>query len=70
MGFLLLNYTSFDNPVVKMVNVEQVLSIYESLYPVEGEWYVFFDEIQYTDLFCIFWAGRKRTGKAVNYRKM
>lgn len=42
-------YVSFDNPVVKMVNVEQVLSIYESLYPVEGERYVFFDEIQYTD---------------------
>lgn len=70
MGFLLLNYTSFDNPVVKIVNVEQVLSIYESLYPVEGERYVFFDESQYTDRFCIFWTGRKRTGKAVNYRKM
>lgn len=42
-------YVSFDNPIVKMVNVEQVLSIYESLYPMEGERYVFFDEIQYTD---------------------
>lgn len=42
-------YVTFDNPILKFVNVENVLSIYESLYPVEGTRYVFFDEIQYTD---------------------
>lgn len=42
-------YVSFDNPIVKLVNVEAVLSIYESLYPVEGTRYIFLDEIQYTD---------------------
>ena len=42
-------YITFDNPIVKMVNVEKVLSIYETLYPISGTIYVFFDEIQYTD---------------------
>ena len=42
-------YVSFDNPIVKLVNVEKVLSIYESLYPIEGVRYIFFDEIQYTE---------------------
>ena len=42
-------YISFDNPIVKLVNVETVLSIYESLYPTEGTKYLFFDEIQYTE---------------------
>lgn len=42
-------YVSFDNPIVKMVSVEKVLSIYESLYPIEGTKYLFLDEIQYTD---------------------
>lgn len=42
-------YVSFDNPIVKLVNVEMVLSIYESLYPMESTRYIFFDEIQYTD---------------------
>lgn len=42
-------YVSFDNPMVKLVNVEKVLSIYESLYPIEGTRYIFFDEIQYTE---------------------
>lgn len=42
-------YVSFDNPIVKLVNVETVLSIYESLYPVEGLKYIFLDEIQYTE---------------------
>ena len=42
-------YVSFDNPIVKLVNVETVLSIYESLYPIEGTRYIFFDEIQYTE---------------------
>lgn len=42
-------YATFDNPILKLVNVESVLSIYESMYPIEGTKYIFFDEIQYTD---------------------
>lgn len=42
-------YVSFDNPIVKLVNIETVFSIYESLYPIEGTKYVFFDEIQYIE---------------------
>lgn len=42
-------YISFDNPIMKLVNVEAVLSIYESMYPIEGTRYIFFDEIQYTE---------------------
>ena len=42
-------YLSFDNPIVKLVNVESVLNIYESLYPITGTKYVFLDEIQYTE---------------------
>ena len=42
-------YVSFDNPIIKLVNVEKVLSIYASLYPVEGTKYIFLDEIQYTE---------------------
>ena len=41
-------YVSFDNPIVKMVSVEDILGIYENLYPIEGTIYLFFDEIQYT----------------------
>lgn len=42
-------YVSFDNPIVKLVNVESILSIYEVIYPIEGTKYVFLDEIQYTE---------------------
>lgn len=42
-------YVSFDNPIVKLINVDSVLSIYESLYPLEGTKYIFLDEIQYTE---------------------
>ncbi len=42
-------YVSFDNPIVKLVNIETVFSTYESLYPIEGTKYVFFDEIQYIE---------------------
>jgi predicted AAA+ superfamily ATPase len=42
-------YVSFDNPLIKLVNIEDVLNIYETLYPIEGVRYLFFDEIQYTD---------------------
>lgn len=42
-------YVTFDNPILKLIDVESVLSIYESLYPMNGTRYIFFDEIQYTD---------------------
>lgn len=42
-------YATFDNPVLKLVNVEDILSLYGMLYPAEGTKYVFLDEIQYTD---------------------
>jgi hypothetical protein len=42
-------YVSFDNPVAKLIDVESVLSIYESLFPLEGTRYIFFDEIQYAE---------------------
>ncbi len=42
-------YATFDNPILKLINVEHVLSIYESMYPVEGTRYLFFDEVQYTE---------------------
>lgn len=42
-------YATFDNPMLKMVDASTVLSIYESLYPLQGARYVFFDEIQYTE---------------------
>lgn len=42
-------YVSFDNPMIKLVNVETVVSIYESLFPIEGTRYIFLDEIQYTE---------------------
>lgn len=42
-------YVTFDNPILKLIDVDSVLTIYESLYPVSGTRYIFFDEIQYTD---------------------
>jgi len=42
-------YVTFDNPMIKLVNVESVLTIYDSLYVTEGTKYIFFDEIQYTE---------------------
>ena len=42
-------YVTFDNPILKFINAENVISIYESMYPIEGTRYIFFDEIQYTD---------------------
>ncbi|MCL1809575.1 MAG: ATP-binding protein [Clostridiales bacterium] len=41
-------YVSFDNPSMKLVNMDEVLGIYESLYPTVGERFLFFDEIQYS----------------------
>ena len=42
-------YATFDNPILKLVNVENVLSIYEAIYPTTGTRYVLFDEVQYTE---------------------
>lgn len=42
-------YMSFDNPLIKLANVEKVISVYESLFSLKGTRYFFFDEIQYTD---------------------
>lgn len=42
-------YATFDNPILKLIDVENILSIYESMYPIEGTKYIFFDEIQYTE---------------------
>ena len=40
-------YISFDNPIIKMVSINDVLDTYETLYPIEGDKYLFFDEVQY-----------------------
>ena len=42
-------YAAFDNPILKLVSVENVLSIYETMYPTTGTRYVLFDEVQYTE---------------------
>ncbi|MCL1994588.1 MAG: ATP-binding protein [Defluviitaleaceae bacterium] len=42
-------YVSFDNPIIKMVNIDDILRVYETLYPIEGEEYLFFDEVQYAE---------------------
>lgn len=42
-------YATFDNPILKLINVENVLSIYEGMYPIEGTRYILFDEVQYTE---------------------
>lgn len=42
-------YVTFDNPILKLVSPESMLSIYESLHLLEGTRYIFFDEIQYTE---------------------
>ena len=39
-------YATFDNPILKLVNAENVLSIYETMYPLEGTRYILFDEVQ------------------------
>lgn len=42
-------YISFDNPMIKMVNSDEVLKIFDSLYTTNGMKYIFFDEIQYSE---------------------
>ena len=42
-------YVTFDNPILKLIHAEHVLSIYEGMYPLEGIRYIFFDEVQYTE---------------------
>ena len=41
-------YVSFDNPIIKMLSIDDVISIYESVYPADEKKFFFFDEIQYT----------------------
>ena len=52
-------YATFDNPILKLVDVDSVLSIYESLYPIEGTRYIFFDEIQYTKNVGAYWKSQQ-----------
>ena len=40
-------YATFDNPILKLVNAENVLSIYETMYPLEGTRYI---PVSYTHL--------------------
>ena len=47
-------YASFDNPILKLVNAENVLSLYEAMYPAADTRYVLFDEVQYTEN-CELW---------------
>jgi len=42
-------YLSFDNPIVKLSGFERVLQVYDNFYPVEGDIYFFFDEVQYAE---------------------
>lgn len=42
-------YATFDNPILKLESAENVLSIYETMYPLEGTRYILFDEVQYTE---------------------
>ena len=42
-------YISFDNPIIKLESTENILHIFETLYPTDGMKYVFFDEIQYAE---------------------
>lgn len=42
-------YATFDNPILKLVNAENVLSIYETMYPIRGTRYILFDEVRYTE---------------------
>ncbi|MDR0513943.1 MAG: ATP-binding protein [Coriobacteriaceae bacterium] len=42
-------YVSFDNPILKLVNINDVIDVFESLYPITGLRYLFFDEVQYTE---------------------
>jgi len=42
-------YISCDNPIIKMVSVDDVMGTYDTLFPSEGDKYLFFDEVQYTD---------------------
>ena len=38
-------YISFDNPIIKLESTENILHIFETLYPTDGMKYVFFDEM-------------------------
>jgi predicted AAA+ superfamily ATPase len=40
-------YVTFDNPIIRTVRAEDAVNVYETLYPLLGTRYLFFDEIQY-----------------------
>ena len=42
-------YVSFDHPLLKFCNIEELLAIYEANVSAEGTAYLFFDEIQYAE---------------------
>ena len=42
-------YISFDNPIIKLANFDYVLTVYETIYPIEGKKYLFLDEVQYAE---------------------
>ena len=42
-------YITFDNPIIKLVSFDEIINTYETLYPIEGDIYLFFDEIQYSE---------------------
>ena len=42
-------YISFDNPIVKMVSIDDIFNTYKALYPEDGDKYLLFDEVQYAE---------------------
>ncbi len=41
-------YVTFDNPILRAAGIDAVLAAYEGMYALEGDKYLFLDEIQYT----------------------
>lgn len=42
-------YLSFDNPIIKLAGFHRVLQSYDTAFPVSGQIYFFFDEVQYAE---------------------
>ncbi|MCO7124427.1 AAA family ATPase [Sporolactobacillus shoreicorticis] len=42
-------YLSFDNPILKLGGFDGVLRAYDNAYPIDGDLYFFFDEVQYAE---------------------
>jgi len=58
-------YATFDNPILKLESAENVLSIYETMYPIEGTRYILFDEVQYTDNWELWMKVTNASGKDI-----